>query len=313
VTDNQLMDHHVRPDDGSVPSPHPVAVPVTGPRYLRLATTLLQRMRLASPAGGIWEAADVQWWSRQERATDSDGQLFWLDEHGEPLAAAIRTDFGGNVQCDVLVLPGQPAFERAVWRAALRCLGPQNAAAEIPARPENGAALAELAAAGFEPAAGPGIVSSWLSAAGRPAVPELIPDFRLLSRADAPGRPHPLAARNGSQVEERLRACSLYQAELDLMVEAPNGEVAGYGLFWADLVTGVGLVEPMRTEQAWQGRGIAAHLLATGLGRLASAGCDRLKVSNDIGLYLRAGFRPARGATAAVYVRSPAAAGAAGP
>jgi len=28
---------------------------------------------------------------------------------------------------------------------------------------------------------------------------------------------------------------------------APGGEIAGYGLFWADPVTGVGLVEPMMT------------------------------------------------------------------
>jgi hypothetical protein len=54
-----------------------------GPRYLELATTLLQRMRLASAEGGTWEAADVQWWSRQERATDRTGQLFRLDEHGD--------------------------------------------------------------------------------------------------------------------------------------------------------------------------------------------------------------------------------------
>jgi predicted N-acetyltransferase YhbS len=88
------------------------------------------------------------------------------------------------------------------------------------------------------------------------------------------------------------------------MVAAPGGEVAGYGLFWADHVTGVGLVEPMRTEQAWQRRGIAAHLLAAGLDRLAMAGCARLKVSSDIGLYRQAGFRPDQAATAAIYARS---------
>ncbi|MGD0246278.1 MAG: GNAT family N-acetyltransferase [Streptosporangiaceae bacterium] len=76
------------------------------------------------------------------------------------------------------------------------------------------------------------------------------------------------------------------------MVEAPDGQIAGYGLFWADPVTGVGLVEPMRTEQAHQGRGIASHILAAGLDRLAAYDCRRLKVSNDIGLYLRAGFQP---------------------
>jgi predicted N-acetyltransferase YhbS len=48
----------------------------------------------------------------------------------------------------------------------------------------------------------------------------------------------------------------------------------------------------MRTEQAHQGHGIASPLLAAGLDRLVAHGCWQLKVSNDIGLYLRAGFRP---------------------
>ena len=74
-------------------------------------------MRLAEPAGGIWEAADIQWWWRQERSTDHDGQLFWLDQHGEPQAAAIRTDFGRSVQCDVLVL--DPDYARTAWQAAI--------------------------------------------------------------------------------------------------------------------------------------------------------------------------------------------------
>lgn len=39
-------------------------VVVSADRYLRLATALLQQTRLASPDGGVWEAADVQWWWR---------------------------------------------------------------------------------------------------------------------------------------------------------------------------------------------------------------------------------------------------------
>jgi hypothetical protein len=78
------------------------AVTRYGAEALRLATVLLQRMRQTRPASTIWEAADVQWWSRQERPTDRDGQLFWLDERGEPAAAVLATDFGHSVQHDVL-------------------------------------------------------------------------------------------------------------------------------------------------------------------------------------------------------------------
>jgi predicted N-acetyltransferase YhbS len=59
----------------------------------------------------------------------------------------------------------------------------------------------------------------------------------------------------------------------------------------------------MRTEQAHSSRGIASHILATGLSRLAAHGCRRLKVSNDLGIYLRAGFEPDPAATAAVWTR----------
>lgn len=234
------------------------------PECLTLATRLLQRMRLARPEGGIWEAADVQWWSRSERLTDRDGQLFWLDDRGDPVAAVLRTSFGDSIQCDVLALPGDPSIGRPVWLAGVERVGALGGIAEFPVRVDDAAGIAALTA----------------------------------------DRTHPIAARNGPQAEGRLRQCSLYRADLDLMVEAPGGEVAGYGLFWADPVTGVGLVEPMRTEAVHQGRGIASHLLAAGLERLAAHGCTRLKVSNDIGLYLRAGFRALAAATAEVYGRA---------
>jgi hypothetical protein len=101
------------------PAMMPLArVLLSGGSYLRLATGLLQQMRLATPAGGLWEAADVQWWWRQERPTDSCGQLFWLDEQGEPVAAVIVTDFFHSVRCDVLVLPEDSWFGPTAWQEA---------------------------------------------------------------------------------------------------------------------------------------------------------------------------------------------------
>jgi predicted N-acetyltransferase YhbS len=278
-----------------------------GDRYLKLATTLLQRMRLAAGTGGIWEAADVQWWSRQERATDEPGQTFWLDESGVPVAAAIRTEFRGKFYCDVLVLPSQPAIARVVWR---RALGEGAAVMGYPVRDDDETGIEALTETGLLPS-GDKLVSSWLAAADRPPIPGLPLGCRLTSRAEQPDRPHHLVARNGQHVAARLQRCSLYRPELDLVVTAPDGRVAGYGLFWADPMTHVGLVEPMRTENEFQRHGIASHVLAAGLDLLAAHGCDRLKVSSDIPLYLRAGFRPHAAAAATVY-RHPAAADASG-
>lgn len=285
-------------------SPPTTRLIVVGQRYLKLATTLLQTMRVASSAGGVWEAADVQWWSRWEPWSDRDGQLFWLNSCGEPLAAMILNRSGHGLQCDVLAAPAEPGFRRSIWRAAIGRAQAIGEPVEFTVRQDDAAGIGELAAAGFSQSAEPGIVSSWLEASRRPAIPALAAGYRLVSRTEDRERPHWLAARSGPHVEERLRLCSLYRPELDLMVAAPDGQVAGYCLFWADPVTGVGLVEPMRTEEAHQRLGIANHLLATGLDLLAACGCQRLKVSSDIDLYLRAGFRPLPTATACTYQRT---------
>lgn len=273
-------------------------------RYLELATSLLQRMRQACAEGGIWEAADVQWWHRQERPTDRTGQLFWLDHAGQALAASMATDFGHSVQCDVFVLPADPGFQRDVWRAAIGRVDDTGVRAEFVVRADDPVGIAELTAAGYGPADEAAVVPCWLAAARRPPVPPLPPGYRVLARTDVPGRPHPMVARNGPDVEARLRQCSLYRPELDLMVAAPDGTAAGYGLFWPDPVTGVGLIEPIRVERAHEGRGIASHLVGVGADLLAARGCRRLKVCNDRDLYQRAGFRPLSAAVAAIYTLS---------
>jgi GNAT superfamily N-acetyltransferase len=160
--------------------------------------------------------------------------------------------------------------------------------------PDDGVAAAEAARAGFTEVAETYEVS-WLDAADRPP-PRALPDgYELVSRAEPAGS-HPMARRNGAEVERRLRQCSLYDPGLDLAVRAPDGTIAAYALFWPDRRTGVGLVEPVRVEDAHAGRGVAGALLRAGLDLLAARGCGRLKVSHETGneaarrLYHGAGF-----------------------
>ena len=139
--------------------------------------------------------------------------------------------------------------------------------------------------------------TTWMSADERPAVAPLPEGFTLVDRAGATSTPHPMRRRNGEAVESRLRQCSLYDPALDLAVVAADGDVAGYALFWFDPVTQVGLVEPMRVEDAYQRRGLARAMLTAGLERLAKRGARRLKVgyATDAArlLYLGVGFRVA--------------------
>ncbi len=61
-----------------------------GLERLHATTTVLQRARRADRHGGMWEAADVQWWWRRPRATDELALPVWFDEAG-PVAAAGLT------------------------------------------------------------------------------------------------------------------------------------------------------------------------------------------------------------------------------
>ena len=276
-----------------------------GVEYLELVTRLLQRVRIDDPTAGLWEAADLQWWWRRDQHPDPACQTFWLDDDA-PIAAVIFTNWNGHWGCDTISATGDPSTVLdVVWPHALEQIDRlERGSVEVTARDDDVAMVEALTLAGFE-LTGEVAVETWMSAGDRPEVSPLPKGFALLSRTDTPERAHHMIRRNGDHVAARLAECSLYRPELDLAVYAPNGDIASYGLFWADPVTGVGLVEPMRTEDAYQGLGLARHVLTSGLDGLAAHGCTTLKVSyldgNDVArrLYLGAGFRP--GATSRTY------------
>lgn len=134
------------------------------------------------------------------------------------------------------------------------------------------------------------------------AISPLPEDYRLSSRLHTMQRPHHMinVERNHPDVEPRLREISLYRPDLDLVVHDSGGKVAPYGLFWHDPETATGLVEPMRTEDDHQRRGLARHILTTGIDLLADAGAERIKICFEPGnpasrsLYLGVGFEPLR-------------------
>ena len=197
-----------------------------------------------------------------------------------------------------------------MWSAAEAALKDMpDANVEMAVRDDDLATTAVAVEAGFV-ADDDVAVSCWLDAADRPQISDLASGYRLLSRADKSSTAHHMIKRSGEHVAERLSECSLYDPSMDLFVEAPDGSVAAYGLFWPDPITGVGLVEPMRTEDEHQGRGLARHILTAGIERLAAAGCTRMKITymddNPASkhIYRSAGFRPAE--TARSYRRSPA-------
>jgi GNAT superfamily N-acetyltransferase len=268
---------------------------VVGLDALALATKLLHRVREDDPTAGLWEAADLHWWWRTPRASDLTEQLFWVDDHG-PVGAVVLTDWTHNWSCDPIIVPHLRDDALApVWQRSLELIE-HLPTVEVLARDDDPQMLGLLAASGFHPT-GERSGSTWMAACDRPPVLPLPDGYHLVVRADADDQPHPMHRRNGADVELRLRETSLYDPELDLAVLAPSGDVAAYALFWNDFVTGVGMLEPMRTEDKYQRLGLARVLLAEGCERLAQRGAQRIKVGFDSEaarrLYVGAGFRTA--------------------
>jgi GNAT superfamily N-acetyltransferase len=267
----------------------------SGLQYLVLATELLQRARLADAEAGVWEAADLQWWWRTPRPSDAIDQLFWIDDDG-PVAGVVLTDWGRAWGCDPIVVPGVSTVPLPdVWARAVEVIdGLGLEAVEVLTRDDDVELRTLLTGAGFVADDYQSGIT-WMNAQDRPDVVALPEGFVLVDRTRQTTKPHPMRRRNGEEVETRLLQCSLYDPGLDLAVETADGQAAGYALFWFHPVTEVGLVEPMRVEDAYQRRGLARAMLSAGLDRLAKRGARRLKVgyATDVarGLYVGAGFR----------------------
>jgi predicted N-acetyltransferase YhbS len=253
-------------------------VTASGLRALGLATELLQRARRADPDAGTWEAADRQWWWRTPRRSDDVDQVFWVDDGG-PVAGALLSSWSGDVwQCDPVVVPGAGPEPDLVWaRAMAHASEHAPNGFDVPVRDDDTGFLELARGSGLT--AGEQDSTAWMDAADRPAVVAPADGFTVVDRARRRDQPHPMQHRSGEDVARRLEQVSLYDPQLDLAVVTDDGDVAGYSLYWADPVTGVGLVEPVRVEDDFQRRGLARAMLTAGIDRLVARGARRVKIS----------------------------------
>jgi hypothetical protein len=256
---------------------------LSGLHALEAITALLRRVRRAHPTKGLFEAADFQWWWRTPRPTDALEQLFWFDESGLPQAAVILTDWGDSVAFDPLLMPdATPEWITHVLESGFahagQMLGLVNLNILVDSADE--VMLQALGEHGYtiNQKSGKADVETWLEAEARPSISPIAAGYRLFRRSQTMHLPHHMTRRGGLEVEARLLETSLYRADLDLVVLAEDDSVAAYGLFWYDPDTKTGLVEPMRTEVAHQRKGLARHVLTSGLELLAQAGAERIKI-----------------------------------
>lgn len=275
----------------------------TGRDYLDLGTRLLRDARLREPDGGMWDASDLQWWWRADQHPDSSGAAFWLDGD-RPVVAAVATGWRDYDEWNLFGTDadvGTHADE--LWAYVHATLGTRRAVTSC--RVDDADRISRIEAAAFR-RTDEEYVTARMDAGAAPSRPDPPAGYEVI---EYDGGPHWMTTRSGANVADRLAECSIYTPSCDLAIRAEDGSIAGYALFWPDLVTGVGELEPMRVEDAHQGRGLGGVLLREGLARLVAAGCQSLTVTYQPTnqparrLYLGAGFEPVL--TAREYERIP--------
>ncbi len=82
-----------------------------------------------------------------------------------------------------------------------------------------------------------------------------------------------------------------YAADLDLFIQAPNGDCASFCTIWVDAANHYANFEPVGTRADYQGLGLARALLHAGFRRMAARGVTRsfMPAGNDF--YRKVGFR----------------------
>ncbi len=248
---------------------------LSGLRYLEAMTELLQRIRIEDPSAGLYEAADLQWWWREDDAPYLDRQTFWLDEAGVRVACLIRFDSGHEWNNDFFCLPSAKTLARKeIWPSIFESICTSDKASTITVRDDAFDFRDMLRRAGFTLDSGAMVQTHLRKHYAAATLPS---GFQLKSRADSKNLPHHMIARNGPDIAMKLLECSLYRPDLDLAIRTAD-TVAAYGLFWMDPFTHVGLVEPMRTAEPCQRKGLAKYLLLEGMRRLQDLGAETLKV-----------------------------------
>ncbi|WP_293676955.1 GNAT family N-acetyltransferase [uncultured Phenylobacterium sp.] len=234
---------------------------------------------------------------RPLRSTWHPGDLIWqLRGHFDhrPALYAVRADvdivgvawFQGPGE---LLLELHPAHERRATEVldwAVGRLRPGDPELSVVAFDADLARRAALERCGFVRAGPDGVLFERATSDAPPVLPDgfrvrdsvgVDPDARSAVHRAAWSALGHLGIEGGpsgftTEVYRSLLETPGYDPEFDLLIEAPDGALAANAIVWRDAACGVGIFEPMGTDPAYRGHGLAGALITEGLRRLHAAG-----------------------------------------
>ncbi|MCB0072470.1 MAG: GNAT family N-acetyltransferase [Caldilineaceae bacterium] len=98
-------------------------------------------------------------------------------------------------------------------------------------------------------------------------------------KAFNPATPEEEYAKLGWEWYLDIQRCPLYRRDLDLVVVAPNGELASFCGVWFDDTTRSAVIEPVGTYGPYQRRGLARAVILEGMRRVQRLGATVIFVS----------------------------------
>lgn len=269
--------------------------------YLTKATAFLIACRLQDPHGGLWDAADIQWWWREDDFRDRAHQLFFEMPDGTPRAMLLLSPTCGTF--DYELMPGEQDNDlgQQVIHTGMTWLEEQRS----PTSPPNfflkadHHALRRLAEAHGYRAAPDALVQTHQtlpSTLERATLPEAYA-VRPIQHDDIIDGRQPVLTTPHSDIE-RLGHTSLYDSQHHLVVTDEDDQAVAECIYWTEPTTRIGLIEPIATHPAHRRRGLAKAMLTHALQDMRHQGTTIAKVCHASSnlpaatLYHALGFRP---------------------
>ena len=268
-----------------------------------LLISFLSACNGARPDLGYLQPGDLTWWTRQNTVFDPCAEIELFENAAGELLGFVFTDTPGwavvqatpDAHADLLGAMLDLAEDKAQTPAVplvVRAFGADSVL--VSALVARGYVAGDHSTPRFEIRPGQAV-----------PVPELPAGFSVVSVGNTPEQ---LRARtelhravwHPSRVTLpaylHLRASPTYTPELDMVLAAPNGDLAAYVLGWNDPATRMGVLEPVGTHQDYRQQGLARLLVLAALQRFAELGAERVYVCTSesnlaaVRLYTSCGF-----------------------